>query len=72
MRTSVASDEVVGSLLGGELSHRGQDAKCIAREKDDILGVRSHTGDHGIGNELNGVGCIIGRTLRRTESDKLI
>ena len=58
---SVATDEVVHGLLLGQLADRGQHPKGITAEKDEVLGVRAHTGDPGVVNVVDGVGstCVL-------------
>ena len=53
---SVAADEVIHSLLLGQLADRWQHPKGITAKQDEILGVGPHTGYPGIGDVVNWVG----------------
>jgi hypothetical protein len=53
---SVTSQEVVASLLGGELGHGRKDTKGIAGQHDNVAWLSvGYTRNPGIGNKLDGV-----------------
>src|ERR1700731_4129618 len=53
--SSVATDEMVHGLLGGQLGDGGEDSIGIASQEDHILGVASYGGDLGAWDALEGI-----------------
>ncbi len=53
----IAADEMIHRLLPGKLADRGQHAKGIRGQQDDIVGMVPHGGDFSVGNVAQRVGC---------------
>ena len=51
--SGVPADEMIHRLLGSQLGNRGQHAKRITRQKDNVLWLRANTGNLCIVDELN-------------------
>lgn len=52
---SVSGVEVIDGLFGSEFGDGREDGEGITGEEDDVLGVASHSGNFGVGNELQRV-----------------